>query len=66
MSCGEEQPSEGVEELGLDNDDLGTGRIKQAGVGDLLQGGGTKGYYIWVGYMGDETPHGKVPGGVSA
>ena len=47
-----------------DDKDLGTGRIKNAGVGDLLQDGGTVGSYLWVVYMGDDPPYVTVPGGI--
>ena len=39
-----------------------TGRGKHTGVRDIFQGGGSGDSYLWVGDMGDETPHGPGPG----
>ena len=39
--------------MGLDGKDIGTGRRKHAGVGELFQGGGIGGSYLKVGYVGD-------------
>ena len=36
------------------------------GLGDVLQGGGAGGSSIWFGDIGDDPPHGKVPGKFSA
>ena len=47
----------------LDDGDLGMGMRKNAGVGELLQGGGICGYSIWVGDVVDDPPHGPETGG---
>ena len=41
--------------------DLVTGRGKHAGVGNILQGGGSVGSSISFGYMGYDPTHGLVP-----
>ena len=41
---------------------LGTGRINNAGVGSLIQGGDTESYSLWEGDVGDKPPHGMGPG----
>ena len=38
------------------------GGSQPRGLGDVFQGGGAGGYFIWVGYVGDEPPHGIGPG----
>ena len=42
-----------------------TGRGKYVGVRDILCGVSSGGYYLWVGDVGDDTPHetghGRVP-----
>ena len=43
--------------MGSSDEDFGIGRSKHAGVGDLFQGGGTGGYYIWFGDVGDDSLH---------
>ena len=55
---------EGAEEVVSADKDIGTGRIKHTGVGDLLQDGVTVGSYLWVVYMGDDPPHVTFPGGI--
>ena len=45
---------EGTEDVVSADEDVGMGRIKHAGVGDLFQGGGTGGSYLWFGYVGDD------------
>ena len=41
---------------------LGTGRINHAVVGNLIQVSDTGGLSIWFGDVGDDPPHGPVPG----
>ena len=43
-----------------------TGRGKHVGFRDIFQGGGSGGSSIWVRDVGDDPPHGKVPGEFSA
>ena len=38
---------EGTEDVGSADEDFRMGRSKHAGVGDIFQGGGTGGSYIW-------------------
>ena len=44
---GGEQLLEGTEDVGSDDVDFGTGRSKHTGFGDLFQGSGIDGSYIW-------------------
>ena len=39
------------------SEDLVTGRGKHADVRDIFQGGGSGGFSIWVGDVGDDPPH---------
>ena len=59
-----EKPEEGMEEVGLDDKYLGTGRINHTGVGNLIQGGDTGSFSILVRYVGDNPSHGPGPGKV--
>ena len=63
LTRGGDQHSEVTEEVVLDQEDIGMGRRKNAGVRDFFQGGGTGGSYIWVGYMGDDPHIIRVQGG---
>ena len=58
MDRGGEKPAEGTEKLGSADKCLGTGRINHAGVGNIIQGGDTGGFSLWVGDMGDDPLHG--------
>ena len=51
-----------TDEEGTDGKDLGTVSCKHAGFGDIFQGGGTGGSFLWVRDMGDEPMHGPGPG----
>ena len=51
-----------AEELGTYGKDTRTGGRQPTGLGCVLQGGGVGGSYIWVGYVADDSPHGKGPG----
>ena len=51
--------------MGSADKDLGMGRIKHAGVGNLFQGGGTGGSYLWLVDVGDDPPHETGPGRVT-
>ena len=57
MDRGGEKPAEGTEELVSADKYLGTGRINHAGVRNLIQGGDTGGFSLWVGDMGDDPLH---------
>ena len=50
--------------MGLFVEDLGTGRGKHVGVGDLFQGGGSGGSSLRVGDVVDDPPYGPSPGDV--
>ena len=50
--------------MGSADEYLGTLRSKHEGSGELLQGGGTVGYSLWVRDVGDDPLHGPDPGGV--
>ena len=65
MACSGEQTTEVMEEVGLAYEDIGTISRKHVGVEDLLQGSGAGGSSLRVGDMGDDPPHGPVPGGGS-
>ena len=43
-------------------EDLVTGTGKYAGVRDILKGGSSCGYSLWVGDVGDDPLHGPGPG----
>ena len=43
-------------------EDLVIRSCKHVGVGDIFQGCGSGGSSLWVGYMGDDHPHGQGPG----
>ena len=62
MAYGGEKPAEGTEEVCSADKYLGTGRINHSGIGNLIQGDGTGGFYLWVGDVGDNPPHGMGPG----
>ena len=62
MNRGGEKPAEGTEELVSADKYLGTGRINHAGVRNLIQGGDTGGFSLWVGDMGDDPLHGTGTG----
>ena len=62
MDRGGEKPAEGTEEVGSAEKYIGKGRINHAGVGSLIQGGDTGSSFLWEGDVGDEPPHGMVPG----
>ena len=62
MNRGGEKPAEGTEELVSADKYLGTGRINHAGVRNLIQGGDTGSFSLWVGDMGDDPLHGTVTG----
>ena len=53
---------EGVEELGIDKEDTGTGGRQTMGLENFLQRGGAGGSSILIGYMGDEPPLEESPG----
>ena len=55
---------EGTEEVGLADKYLGTGSINHTGVGKLIQGGDTGGFYLLVGDVGDDPLNGPGPGEV--
>ena len=62
MARGGEKLEEGTEEVVSADKYLGTGRINNAGVGSLIQGGDTGGSSLWEGDVGDKPPHGMGPG----
>ena len=64
LARGGEKPAEGTEEVGSDDKYLGTGRVNHAGVGNLIQGGDTGGFYLWVRDVDDDPLHGPGPGEV--
>ena len=66
LACGSGKPSEGTDKVGLDGEDLGMGRQKDAVVGGIFQDSGTSGSDIGVRDMGYDPPHGPVPGGFPA
>ena len=53
---------EGTAELVSADKYLGTGRINHVGVRNLIQGGDTGGFSLWVGDMGDDPLHGTGTG----
>ena len=44
--------------MGSADEDIGTGRSKHVGVGDILKGGGKGGSSLWVRYVVYDPPHG--------
>ena len=62
MDRGGEKPAEGTEEVVSADKYLGAGRINNAGVGSLIQGGDTESSSLWEGDVGDKPPYGMVPG----
>ena len=62
---GGEKLLEGTEDVGSADEDFGMGRIKHADVGDLFQGSGTGGSYLWFVDVGDETLYETGPVGVT-
>ena len=62
MARGGEKLEEGTEEVVSADKYLGTGRMNNAGVRSLIQGGDTGGFSIWVGDMGDNPLHGTGTG----
>ena len=65
MACGDKKPAEGTEEVGSSDKYLGTGSINHAGVGNLIKGSDTGGYYLWVVDMGYDPLHGMVSGEIT-
>ena len=51
-----------MDKLGYVVKNISTGRGKHAGAGGIFQVGGSWGYYIWVGDVGDDPSHGPGPG----
>ena len=47
MDIGGREPSKGAEEVGMDDEDTGTGGYQLTGIGDIFQGG-TGGSFIMV------------------
>ena len=52
----------GAEELGRAGKDSGKVGRHNKGLGDVFQGGGAGGSFIWVGDVGADTLHGTGPG----
>ena len=52
---------EGAEDLGKPGKDTGTGGCHPTGLGDVLQGGGVGGSFIWVRDVGADPSNGTVP-----
>ena len=50
--------------MGLSKNHLGTGRINHVVVRNLIQGGDTGGFSLWVGDVGGYPLHGPGPGEV--
>ena len=59
MAGGGREPSEVAEELGMDDEDTGTVGSHPTGLRGVLQDSVAGGYYIWVGDVCDDSPHGK-------
>ena len=53
---------EGAEELGTSGEDSGTGGRQPTYLGNIFQGGSAGGSFIRVGGVGDDPPHGTIPG----
>ena len=66
MSIGGKEPSEGAEYLVTDGKYNGMVGRQSTGPRDVFKGSVSGGPPIWVVYVGDDSPHGQVPGGVSA
>ena len=62
MARGGEKTEEGTEEVGSAEKYIGTGSINHTGAGNLIQGGDTGLSSLWVGDVGDNTPHDPGPG----
>ena len=62
LDRGGREPLEVEEELSTTGEDSGTLGRHLKGLGDIFQGGSAIGAFIWVGDVGDETPHGTGTG----
>ena len=60
MDRGGEQLLEGMEDMVLADEDIGTWRGKHTGVGDNFKGGGTDSSSLWVGDVGYDPCMGQV------
>ena len=65
MSSGIGEPLEGLEKLGTADKDNGKGGRKLKGAGDVFYDSFFGGTSLQVGDVGDDPPHGLVPGMVS-
>ena len=63
LSGGRWKPAEGKVDLGTSIKDIRSGGGGFTDLGEFLLGGSPGGTPFWVGYVGDNYPYGKVPGG---